>query len=217
MSCGVPDRVRASQEVVLAPHSGVVPPIGAEEIEVGERPERRQLQENPGGHLFYRVPCDERAEVGVGFQPLDLAPAPAAVPVVEVREIVGEDGVPVLVGVAGHLLDELGLGGVLHVEREGQQETAQLLVDFCEVNKVSEVEPRVLAVALAADALWEEHAVRREPEVVVLLGQDARGLSLVAQVEGHAFGLQVPYLLLDGELRLPAVLFFGFFHGVGLS
>ena len=80
-----------------------------------------------------------------------------------------------------------------------------------------EVEPGIFAVVGASDSLGEEHAVRREAEVVVLLGEDARGLFLVAQLEGHAFGFQMLDLLLDGELGFPVVLFFGFVHGVGLS
>ena len=80
-----------------------------------------------------------------------------------------------------------------------------------------EVEPGVLAVVSASDALGKEHAVCGESEVVVLLGEDARGFFLVAQLEGYALGFQVLYLLLDGELGLPAVYFFCFFHDIGLS
>lgn len=217
MGGGVPDGVRASKKVVLAPHGRIAPSVCAEEVEVGERPERRQLQEHPCGHLVYRVARDEGPEVGVVLQTGDLALAPVAVGVVEVREVVGEDGVSVLVGVFGYPLDELRLGGAFHVERERQQEPAQLLVYPGEVHQVPEVEPGVLAVVLAAYPLGKEHAVRREAEVVVLLGEDARGFLLVAQLEGHALGFQVLYLLLDGELGLSLVLFLGFVHGTCLS
>ena len=80
-----------------------------------------------------------------------------------------------------------------------------------------EVEPGILAVVLAAHPFGKEHAVRREAEVVVLLGEDARGLSLVAQLEGHALGLQVLYLLLDGELGLSFIIFCDFVHSFDLS
>ena len=90
---------------------------------------------------------------------------------VEVREVVGEDGVAVLVAIVGYFLDEFCLGGVLHVECERQQEPAQFLVYPREVDQLPEVELGILAVVLAAHPFGKEHAVRREAEVVVLLGE----------------------------------------------
>lgn len=198
-------------------HLRIVPSLGAEEVEVGERPERRQLQEHPCGHLVYRVARDEGSEVGVVLESGDFALAPVAVRVVEVRKVFGEDGVAVFVSILGYLPDKLGLGGALHVEREGQKEPAQLLVYPGEVDQVPEVKPGVLAVVGTSDALREEHAVRREPEIMILLGENAHRLVFVAQIEGHALRLQVLYLLLDGELGFSIVFKFRFVHSMGLS
>lgn len=108
---------------------------------------------------------------------------PGAVRMVEMRKVVCEDGIAVFVGVFGYLLDELGLGGALHVERDRQQEPAQLLVDSREVHKMPEVEPRVLVVVLATHPLGEEHAVRREQnmDLAASLAHMKRNTALTSQ------------------------------------
>ena len=77
------------------------------------------------------------------------------------------------------------------------------MVNGREVAQLPEVEPDVLPVTLASDALVEEHAIGRELEVVRLVGERLAGVLLWAQVERHTFGPQVIDLLIDGELGLP--------------
>ena len=76
---------------MLVPHSGIAPPVGTEEIEVGEGAEGRELQKHPCRHLADRVFRNERPKVGVVLQALELALPAVAVAVVEGREVVGED------------------------------------------------------------------------------------------------------------------------------
>ena len=68
MRRGVSQRVRAPERVVLVPHPGIAPSVGAEEVEVGEGAERRQLQKDPRRHLAYRIPRNERPEAGIVLQ-----------------------------------------------------------------------------------------------------------------------------------------------------
>ena len=204
MRRGVSQRVRAPEHVVLVLHLGIAPSIGAEEVEVGEGAERRQLQKDPRRHLANRVPRNERSEVGVVFQAVELSLPAVAVAVVEGCEVVGEDRVAVLVRLFGDALDQPGLRGVLHVEGQRQQEAAQLAVDGGEVDEVPEVEPGVLAVSRPAYAFGEQHAVGSESEIVILAGQDARGFRFGAQLEGDALPPQVLDLLFYCEDGLPA-------------
>ncbi len=178
---GVSQRVRTPEHVVLVPHPGIAPSVGAEEVKVGKGAERRKLQKHPRRHLANRVPRNERPKVGVVFQTLELSLPAVAVAVVEGCEVVGEDRVTVLVRFFSDALDQPGLRGVLHVEGQRQQEAAKLAVDRGEVDEMPEVEPGVLAVPRPAYALGEQRAIGREPEVMVLAGQDARGFRFGAR------------------------------------
>ena len=122
-------------------HLRIVPSLGAEEVEVGDAPNDDSSRNDPCGHLVYRVARDEGSEVGVVLESGDFALAPVAVRVVEVRKVFGEDGVAVFVSILGYLPDKLGLGGALHVEREGQKEPAQLLVYPGEVDQCPKSSP----------------------------------------------------------------------------
>lgn len=82
---------------------------------------------------------------------------------------------------------------------------AQLLVERREQAQLAEVEVYVAAVARASLVFREEFAVGCELEEVALVAQVVRGLFLGTQLEGYALLLEVLYLLLDREDRLPIV------------
>ena len=98
---------------------------------------------------------------------------------------------------------------MLDVERHAEQGVAQLLVERREQAQLAEVEVYVAAVARASLVFREEFAVGCELEEVALVTQVVRGLFLGTQLEGYALLLEVLYLLLDREDRLPIV---GFGH-----
>ena len=202
VSAGVSDGLDLLQQVVLFPHSSVVPFEGAKAVEVDEPAERDKLDEHPCG-IGTVVPADKVAAVPVVLEAPYLTIADVQALLREAGQIVHDDGVAVLVRPLGDLAHELGLGEVLDVQGHRQQRVAQHVVDGREVLQVPEVEPHVLAVVFSTDAPVEECAVGRELEVVRLVGERLAGVLLRAKVERHALGLQVLDLLVDGELGLP--------------
>ena len=90
---------------MFVPHPGIAPPIGAEEVKVGEGAEGRKFKKHPRRHLANRVPRDERSQVGIVLQTPELAFPAVAVAVVEGGEVVGKDRVAVLAWLLGNALD----------------------------------------------------------------------------------------------------------------
>ena len=149
---GVPDGLGLLQQVVLPPRLPISPPERAEAVEVDEASERDQLDKRPcrtGAGILAR----EAAAVPVVLEAPYLADADVQALLRETRKVVPDDRVTVLLGALGQAAHQLDLREVLDVQRHRQQRVAQHVVDGREVAQVPEVEPHVLAVSLAADAL----------------------------------------------------------------
>lgn len=207
MRGAVADGLHALEVVVGGLEAPVVPSPGAEAHEVDEGAERGELKESPGGHVAGVLRVEVRA-VGAAAAHLELAQAVLPVCSGKRCHIVGHDGVAVLSAVL-HLAKQCHLLEMLDVERHAEQGVAQLLVERREQAQLAEVEVYVAAVARASLVFREEFAVGCELEEVALVTQVVRGLFLGTQLEGYALLLEVLYLLLDREDRLPIV---GFGH-----
>ena len=114
VGAGVSDGLYLLQQVVLLPHSPIVPSEGAKAVEVDGPAERDELDEHPCG-IGTVVPADKVAAVPVVLEAPYLAIADVQALLRKARQVVRDDRVAVLAYPLGDLTHELGLGEVLDV------------------------------------------------------------------------------------------------------